>query len=57
MVADLKALIGALTAVNGGAPRGDPGQHRAGVQPVGMAQTVNGDFLFGSPKRRAASSA
>jgi HK97 family phage prohead protease/HK97 family phage major capsid protein len=47
MVADLKALIAALTAVNGGR-RVAILVNTAQSFSLSMAQTVNGDFLFGS---------
>ena len=47
MVADLKALISALTAVNGGR-RVAILVNTAQSFSLSMAQTVNGDFLFGS---------
>jgi HK97 family phage prohead protease/HK97 family phage major capsid protein len=49
MVADLRALIGALTAVNGGR-RVAILINTAQAFSLSMAQTVNGDFLFGSPE-------
>jgi phage head maturation protease len=49
MVADLKALIAALTAVNGGR-RVAILVNTAQSFSLSMAQTVNGDFLFGSPE-------
>jgi hypothetical protein len=47
MIADIKALLGALTAVNGGR-RVAILLNTAQAFSLSWAQTVNGDFLFGS---------